>query len=137
MPAQNRLRLDDEQRLPPVLQPAREQDEEHTIRSHEARPFDRAVEDEELLPQDHVFSDPLGVTARQIRDRAGDRRRGDGLGQAGDGGTEPARAPLNDRLNLLEDAARDHHYLQHATTAAVGSGSLQRPLIVLALPGRP
>ena len=78
MPPQNRLRLDDEERLFPALQPAGEHDEEAAIRAREARAFDRPVEDDKLLPQEEVLRDQLWFTARKVRD--GPQRKGGGAG---------------------------------------------------------
>jgi len=76
MPAQDRLRPDDEQRLPPVLHPAREHDEEGAIGARAVWSFTRAVEHDELLAQ-QVFGDQLRFTACQISDRADPRRVGE------------------------------------------------------------
>ncbi len=64
MPAENSLRLDNEERLPPVLKPAGKQDEEAALRASEVR----AVEDDELLAQEEVLSHQLGFTASEVSD---------------------------------------------------------------------
>ena len=48
MPAQDRLGFDDEERFTPALQSAREQDEQRTVCTRQARSLDRALEDNEL-----------------------------------------------------------------------------------------
>jgi hypothetical protein len=50
MPAQHGLRLDDEQRLLPVLEYACKEREETTFGWSELRAFERTVKDDELLP---------------------------------------------------------------------------------------
>jgi hypothetical protein len=79
MPAQDCLRPDDEQRVPPVLHPAREHDEESAIGARAAWPLARAVEHEELLAQQQVLGDQLRFAARQSGDRADQRGRGERL----------------------------------------------------------
>jgi hypothetical protein len=82
MPAQDRLRPEDEQRLPPVPHLAREHHHECAIGTHAVRPLARAVEHEELLAQQQVLGDELRLAARQIGDRADQRGRGERLAPA-------------------------------------------------------
>lgn len=70
MPAENRLRLDDEQGLVPTLQPAREQNDARPISLRQARSFDRAVEHDELLAEQGVFDDQLRLDLDQVMDAA-------------------------------------------------------------------
>ncbi len=50
MPAQHRLGFDDQQCILPTLDTTGEEDKETAISTREARAFDGAGEDEELLP---------------------------------------------------------------------------------------
>ncbi|GAC1535933.1 MAG: hypothetical protein NVS2B7_05250 [Herpetosiphon sp.] len=52
------------------------------IRRREARPFDRAVEDDELLAQQEIFSEQLRFAAYKIGDCAKDWAMRNGLGPA-------------------------------------------------------
>ena len=92
MPAQNRLEFDDDQGILPVLDRAREQDEARAIGGGEARPFDRAVEDDELLAEQQVFSDQLRFTAGEVSDGAQRRGVGERLGPARESGGDGAQA---------------------------------------------
>jgi hypothetical protein len=62
-----------------VLHRAREHDKERAIGARAARPFGSTVEREELLAQQQVLGDQLRFAARQIRDRADQRGRGERL----------------------------------------------------------
>ncbi|MDQ5854314.1 MAG: hypothetical protein M3380_20040 [Chloroflexota bacterium] len=64
----------------PTLQPAREQDDERLIRTRPARPFDRAVEDGELLAEQGSFDDQLRLAAGQVMDAPHSERRDGQLG---------------------------------------------------------
>ena len=64
MPAQHRLRPDDEQRFPPVPHLARERDDERAIGARAVRPFAMAVELEELLAQQQILGYQLRFAAR-------------------------------------------------------------------------
>ena len=57
-----------------------------TIRTREARPFDRAVEDDELLTKQQVFSDQLWFAPNEVDDGPEHRAVRDRLGHARDGG---------------------------------------------------
>ncbi len=48
MPAQERVRLDDQEGILPRAHAAGQQDQERTVTSGQARPFDAAAEDDEL-----------------------------------------------------------------------------------------
>lgn len=127
MPAQHRLRLDDEQGLFPTLHLARKQDEERPICAGAARSLDRAVEHDELLTKEHVFRNQLRFTARKISNGPQSRRVGDWLGQARQGRADRAKAMLNYGVKTIEDAAHDHHLLLHDPTAAAGPSAVAMP----------
>ena len=100
---QHGLRLDDEQRVLPMLYRAGEEDEEATLDGREAWTFDRTVEDDELLTQQEVFRDQLRFTANEVS--AGTQRRAvrDRLSQVRDGGGESLEPAFDERLNALQD----------------------------------
>ncbi len=107
MPAQNGLRLDDEQGIFPAFHPAGEYDEEAAIRSREAWSLDRAVEDDELLAQQEVLRDQLRFTASEISDGAERRAVNKRLGPARDSGAGRLYTAVYDRLDPSQDA--DHY----------------------------
>ena len=133
MPAQDRLGLDDDQGIFPVLDRAREQDQARTIGGGEARPFDRAVEDDVLLAEQQVFSDQVRFTAGKVSDGAQGRGVGERPGPARERGGDGAQAALNDRLTTIEDGVPDHHLLLHDAHPACGRQSLSQSPIVPAL----
>jgi len=77
VPAQERLWLHDEDRLPPSPDAARQDHQERPVDGAAAGALDAAAEDEELLAQQRVFGDQLRSTAAQIRQQPG------GLGRPG------------------------------------------------------
>ncbi|MDP9310464.1 MAG: hypothetical protein M3R24_06170 [Chloroflexota bacterium] len=79
---QYRLRCDDQQRILPGLDSAREEYEEVTVGSREARTVDRAVEHDELLAEQEVFSDELRFAASEVSEGPDHRAMSDRLGQA-------------------------------------------------------
>jgi hypothetical protein len=107
MPAQHCLRLDDEQRLLPSLQLAREEDEEPALGGREVRAFDRTVEDDELLAQQQVFRNQLRFTASEISDGAAYRVVGDRPCEAGDGRAGRLQPSRDERLDPFHDPEHD------------------------------
>ena len=72
MPAQQGVRLNDEQRLlPEGRRPGQEQEPE-SVTIAELRVFDLALEDDQLLSQEGVLGDKLGLAANGI---LGDSRK--------------------------------------------------------------
>lgn len=108
MPAENSLRLDNEERLPPVLKLAGKQDEEAALRASEVRAVDRTVEDDELLAQEEVLSHQLGFTASEVSDSTERGAMRDRLGRARDGGADGLQSSFNERLDPFQDL---EHYL--------------------------
>ncbi len=68
MPTEERVGLEDEQRLFPVLDATGEEDEPETIGLRKCRPFDLAVEDDELLAEQSIFGDEIGFAAYEVCD---------------------------------------------------------------------
>lgn len=81
MPAQNGLRLDDEQCLFPGLESTGEQDEETALGSGDVRAFDRSGDDDKLLTEQQIFRDQCPLTPGQSSDGAQRRGVGERLGQ--------------------------------------------------------
>ena len=52
MPFDDRIVFNDDQRVPPILPESREADPKEAIPPTKLRLFDRAIEDEKLLPED-------------------------------------------------------------------------------------
>ncbi len=69
MPAQERLRLNNEQGLLPCTRRSSEQDQDHPIRLCACRTFDLPTEDDELLPEEGVLSHEFGLASDKICDR--------------------------------------------------------------------
>src|SRR3954454_1537911 len=107
MPAQDRLWLDDKQRILPGLEVAGQQDEERAIRACEARPLDRAVEHDQLLTKQQVFCDQLWFAASEVGDGAENRVMREGLGQARDGRADTSQPSFDDRRHGPQDL--EHH----------------------------
>ena len=103
MPPQHGLGLDDQERVLPALELAREHDEQQAIGAGEVRAFDRAVEDDELLTQQEVLSNQLRFAASEVSDGAKRRRVRDGLSQARAGAAGGLQPPVDDRLDPLLD----------------------------------
>ena len=61
MPAEQSVRLDDEEGLLPELGVAGGEDEPNAVKVGELGSFDLALEDNELLSQHHVFSEKVGT----------------------------------------------------------------------------
>lgn len=61
MPAEQSVRLDDEESLLPELGTAGGKDEPNAVEVGELGSFHLALEDNELLSQHHVFSDKVGM----------------------------------------------------------------------------
>lgn len=85
MPAQHRLRFDDEERFLPVLECACQQDQETTFSSRDTRPFGRSMEDNELLTKQQVFCEQLWFAACKVSDSTEGRTVSDRLGPLRDG----------------------------------------------------
>jgi len=80
VPAQQRVRLHDEERGAPPARQARQEDEAEAVRRGEHRPLDLASEDRELLAEEGVLGDQRELRPGQIADGTTDARSGRGLG---------------------------------------------------------
>jgi hypothetical protein len=69
MPAQERIGLDDKEALLPTPDPAGEEDEPEAIGWGEAWLANLAVEDDELLAEEGVLGNELGIAASEIEGR--------------------------------------------------------------------
>ena len=90
MPARDRLRLDDDQRLPPARPELAQQDPESTIQGREPGAPSGLAEDGELLAERKLDEGllPLAAEAGSKRVGQGDREREQGQHDSG----EPARS---------------------------------------------
>jgi hypothetical protein len=70
MPAQERIGIEDEDGFLPTPDPAGEEDEPEAIGWCEAWHADLAVEDDELLAEEGVLGNELGIAASEIEGRA-------------------------------------------------------------------
>jgi hypothetical protein len=70
MPAQERIGLEDEEGFLPGPDPAGEEDEPEAIGWGEPWPVNLAVEDDELLAEEGVLRNELGIAASEIEGRA-------------------------------------------------------------------
>jgi len=66
MPAEQSVRLDDEESLLPELGAAGGEDEPIAVEVGELGSFHLALEDNELLSQHHVFSDKVDAATGQV-----------------------------------------------------------------------
>jgi len=66
MPAKQRIGLEDEEGFLPALDPAGEEDEPEAIGWGESWLVDLAVEDDELLAEERVLRNELGLAASEI-----------------------------------------------------------------------
>ena len=81
MPAKKRVWFHDvESRLPRVSQP-RQKAQSNPVTSCQLGPFDRTVEDNELLPEHRILSQEVSPTARQVRQRARGKSSCGGFGE--------------------------------------------------------
>ena len=79
MPTQDRIGSDNEQRLPPERRGASEQQEFDAIEVVELRPFALALQDDELLAQEGVLGNEVGLAASEISSSSNHRGMGVGL----------------------------------------------------------
>ena len=70
MPAQERIGLDDKEGFLPPPDPAGEEDEPRAIGWGESWLVNLAVEDDELLAEERVLGNELGIAASEIEGRA-------------------------------------------------------------------
>jgi hypothetical protein len=70
MPAQERIGFEDEEALLPTPDPAGEENEPKAIGWGEPRLPNLAVEDDELLAEEGVLGNELGIAASEIEGRA-------------------------------------------------------------------
>src|SRR4051812_26153560 len=106
MPSKNGLWLNDQQGIFPVLHCTGEQDEEGSIASSEARPFDGPVEDAHLVPEQQVLRDQLWLAAGEVSDGPKHKAVSVGLGQARDSGAEGSQPLFDHQRNTLQNS--DH-----------------------------
>jgi hypothetical protein len=78
VPPQERVGLDDEERLSPRADAAGQEHQQYPITRVAAGPLDTAPQDEKLLPQQGILGDQLGPAPLQIGQRPGERDRGGG-----------------------------------------------------------
>ena len=76
MPPQQRLWLNDEQRLFPGPHHACQQDQEHPVGSGTGRPFHLSTQDDQLLTQQGVFCHKLGLATGLVDKRPKQQRGG-------------------------------------------------------------
>ena len=76
MPAQQRLWLDNEQRLLPGPHHSCQQDQEHAVRLGTDRLFHLATQDDQLLTQQGVFCDEFGLASGKVGQRPKQQRGG-------------------------------------------------------------
>jgi len=81
MPTEERVGLEDEEFLFPVLDATGQEDEPEPIRLGEDRLFDLAVKNDELLTEEGIFGDEVGFSAWQVGDRAENYRMVGRLGE--------------------------------------------------------
>ncbi len=79
MPAEEGVRLDNEKRLSPEGRRPCKQKEPEPVTTAELRVFDLALEDDELVPQEGVLGDELGLAAHGIPGSSCEQRDGGGL----------------------------------------------------------
>jgi CheY-like chemotaxis protein len=89
VPAQERIRPDDEQRRPPRADAARQQDQQRTIARRTAGSPDAVVQDGELMAQERVLGHQRRLAPRQIGEGTGYEGRG---GRTGGGQKSPMEA---------------------------------------------
>jgi len=109
MPAQQGLRLDDEQGLPPGTNPAGQQHQERAVRWRRNRARDAPAQHEQLLAQERVLGEQLRPAAHQV---CPDPRRvcrhrrpypeaaTECVPHAGDEPDQPTAAPTHDHHRL-------------------------------------
>jgi hypothetical protein len=75
MPPQQRLWLHDDEGLFPCPNEPGQQNQEHAIGPGERWPFHLPLEDKELLAQEHIFREQLGIASTKVGQRL-QRQRG-------------------------------------------------------------
>ncbi len=67
MPTEEGVRLENERCLFPVLRAAGKEDQPKPVRCRKGRPFDLAMQDDELLPEQSIFGDAVRSANRQMQ----------------------------------------------------------------------
>jgi len=91
-PSQQRLWLDNKQRLLPGSYEARQQDEEHAVCFGIGRPFHLSSQDDHLLAQQGVFCHQLGLATGLVSQRRKQQRGGVGCGPGDEAVVQPLKA---------------------------------------------
>jgi len=110
VPAQQRLRLDDEEGLPPGAGPAGEQHQERAIRRRRGRALDPTAQHDQLVAQEGVLGEQLrpatqqvGTSARRVRPHRRPRPEAgaQGVPHSGNNSGEPPTAPTHDHHQVV------------------------------------
>jgi hypothetical protein len=106
MPAQEGLGLHDQQGLPPERDTAGQEHEERAVGRRTARPLDAAPQDEELLAQEGILGDELGLTARQIGQGVHEQDPAGGPGGRGQVLTEGVQEVTTETTGMRVDSGQ-------------------------------
>ncbi len=134
MPAQQRVRLDDQDGLLPRPHAAGQQDQEGAISIGQVRPFDLSVKDNELLTEQGVFRDELRLRADKIVQTPAYKRGGRWLRPEGELFPEQVHASgdhLPDPIHQVREHRQPLSGYERDGGPQLDSGS-SRHLIVLA-----
>ncbi len=103
MPAQQRVRLHDEQRGAPPTDEARQEDEAEAVGGGGHGPLDLAGEDHELLAQEGILGDQRGLRPSEIADCSTDARSGRGSGPREEATVDRAQRGLSTSSDRRRD----------------------------------
>jgi len=98
MPAQQGVRLNDEQCGPPAMRQARQEHQRHTIAGCEGGLLDLALEHDELLPQERVLGYQRGFAHGYVGNRSVHGGSGRGLGPPQETSMDGMQAIIRTRL---------------------------------------
>ncbi len=105
MPPQERLWLNDEQRLLPGSDHPGQKHQVHPIRFGTGRSFHLSPQDDQLLTQEGVFCDQFGLTSRKVGQRSQDQSGGGWFGLVNETPMERAKTQAcqacDERENLM------------------------------------
>lgn len=124
MPAQQGVRLDDEQCGPPATHEARQEHQRHTVSRRERGGRNLALQHAELLPQERILGHQRGLAHGHVGDRATHRRPRRGLRPPQETSMDGAENNVRALLQHAKDPG--HHVIasRYCTHGPSGRGNV-------------
>jgi len=106
MPAQQRVRLDNEECRPPGTDAVGQEHQQRAVGARAAGPLNTAAEDGELVAEERVLGRERGLAPRQVGERADGKRRAHRAGGGQEALAEAVRGSAADRDQAVQQADR-------------------------------